>query len=121
MPEFKENKGFKMKNMAYWKGKHGESAANSPFNYGQANRDMITAQKTLTDIETAYREPGWAKAATTVVDSFKKPLTSSTSSSEVEETDGGEETNGGEETKEATKEKVVNIGDLFNTDLSSDE
>ena len=111
MPEFKENKGFKMKNMAYWKDKHGESATNSPFNYGQANRDMISAQKNLSAVETAYREPGWAKAATTVIDSFKKPLTSSPSSSEVEETNG-EETNGGEETKEVAKEQVVDLTDM---------
>ncbi len=95
-----------MKNMAYWKAKHATSEGNSPINYGQANRDVVSAQKSLTDIENAYRAPAWTGAAQKIVSSAQKPFSSSdgTSDDSVENGDNGEST---EETTDDTNKADV--------------
>lgn len=99
MPDFKSNRGFKMKGSEFFG--HGNA---SPLKV--SDETVIAAQNKLDHIETDFREPGWAKAARSINEGVKGVLGKS---AKVAEAGGGETSNlkGGE--KEAAKGGVEAI------------
>lgn len=109
-----------MKNTTYWKAKHAASELGSPIKYGQANRDVIMAQRELTGVETRYRAPGWAKAAGAIVDSSKKPFASKYKyDDDVTTTDDTTADDDSSTKKETTTEVDTNLEDETKVETSN--
>ena len=99
---------FKMKMKKYGQGK-------SPLKV--SDRDVIAAQAQLDNVETKFRQPGWAKAAYKVSQKLKNPMSKDTDleaksdaamDGQVGEGGGG----GGEDKKQSVSERMKNTGNL---------
>ena len=67
MPNFKKNTGYKMKGSKFY------GAGNqSPLK--AVDTAVIDSQKELNKTEDTFRQPGWAKVASSVAESVQKPL-----------------------------------------------
>ena len=70
MPEFEENKGFKMKGSKFYG--HGNSTRTSNSPAKVSDEMVVKSQQKLDHTELDFREPGWAKAARGAHEGFKK-------------------------------------------------
>ena len=70
MPEFEENKGYKMKGSEFYG--HGNSTRTSNSPAKVSDEMVVKSQQKLDHTELDFREPGWAKAARGAHEGFKK-------------------------------------------------
>ena len=104
MPKFEKSTGYAMKGSTFY-GK--KISSGSPLRI--SDRDVVAAQAQLDKVETKFRQPGWAKAASKAVSAWKNPMSKGEEGAEFEGEQGG---NDDEDKTQSVKERMGNTGDL---------